>query len=360
MSCTKFEGRVDIFDFVIKKANGIKGLVDTGLENVPKQCIQPENQRLDKNQLQINIQESIPTIDLSNWDDVNAAKSIQEAASKWGFFQIINHGIPIEILENLKEAGHRFFELPAEEKIKYYKENAGPDESVLLFWSAIGEKDEKVLEWRDSIKHGCNPGDDSNLWPPQTRDQVLEYQKWAIPLAKKLLEILLKGLNVNENIDGTLEPLLMGTMAINMNYYPPCPNPSLTIGCRRHCDVSCITILLQDDTGGLFVRGTKDNNWIHVTPVKGALAVNIGDSLQIMSNDRYKSVEHCAAVDSSKARISIPFFVNPRLDTVIGPFPQVLENGEKPVYKQVLFSDYWEYFFSKRPSGKASLDFAKI
>lgn len=169
MSCTKFEGRVDIFDFVIKKANGIKGLVDTGLENVPKQCIQPENQRLDKNQLQINIQESIPTIDLSNWDDVNAAKSIQEAASKWGFFQIINHGIPIEVLENLKEAGHRFFELPAEEKIKYYKENAGPDESVLLFWSAIGEKDEKVLEWRDSIKHGCNPGDDSNLWPPQTR-----------------------------------------------------------------------------------------------------------------------------------------------------------------------------------------------
>ncbi|KAH0778083.1 hypothetical protein KY290_009494 [Solanum tuberosum] len=100
-----------------------------------------------------------------------------------------------------------------------------------MFWSAIGEKNEKVLEWRDSIKHGCNPQNDSNIWPSQTRNQVLEYQKWAKPLAKKLLEVLLKGLNVNE-IDESLEPLLMGTMAINIKYYPPCPNPSITIGSR--------------------------------------------------------------------------------------------------------------------------------
>ena len=79
-----------------------------------------------------------------------------------------------------------------------------------------------------------------------------------------------------------------------------------------------------------------------------------------MSNDRYKSIEHCVAVDSSRARISVPLFVNPSLDSVIGPFSQMLKDGEKPVYKHVLFSDYWNYFFRKRPSGKASLDFAKI
>uniref|UniRef100_M1C3E9 2-oxoglutarate-dependent dioxygenase n=1 Tax=Solanum tuberosum TaxID=4113 RepID=M1C3E9_SOLTU len=228
-----------------------------------------------------------------------------------------------------------------------------------MFWSAIGEKNEKVLECRDSIKHGCNQQNDSNLWPPQTRNQVLEYQKWAKPLAKNLLEVLLKGLNVNE-IDESLEPLMMGTMAININYYPPCLNLSITIGARRHCDVSCITLLFQDDTGGLYVQGTKGDNWIQVNPIKGALAVNIGDSLKIMSNDRYKSIEHCVAVDSSRARISVPLFVNPSLDSVIGPFPQVLKDGEKLVYKHVLFSDYWDYFFCKRPSGKASLDFAKI
>ncbi|XP_004251240.2 bi-functional coumaroyl CoA and feruloyl CoA ortho-hydroxylase F6H2-2-1-like [Solanum lycopersicum] len=357
MSSLKFKPNDDILDFVIKKANGLKGLVDTSLAIIPNQCIQPKEQRLDKSQ--IDNQESIPTIDLTNFDDLSIEKSIQEAASKWGFFQIINHGIPIEVLEDLKDAAHNFFELPAEEKVKYHKEKVSVGDSALLFWSAIGEKNEKVLEWRDSLRHGCNPQNDSNHWPPQTRNQVLEYQKWAKPLAKKLLEVLLKGLNVNE-IDESLEPLLMGTMSINVNYYPPCPNPSVAIGFRRHCDMDCITLLLQDDTGGLYVRGTKGDNWIHVNPIKGALAVNIGDSLQIMSNDRYKSIEHCVAVDSSRARISVPLFVNPSFDSVIGPFPQMLKDGEKPVYKHILFSDYWDHCFIKRPFGKASLDFAKI
>ncbi|WMV32431.1 hypothetical protein MTR67_025816 [Solanum verrucosum] len=357
MTSSNFEINDDILDFVIKKAYGIKGLVDRSLEIIPNQCIQPKEHRLDKSQ--IDNQESIPTIDLSNFYDLNVEKSIQEAAAKWGCFQIINHGIPIEVLEDLKDAAHKFFELPAEEKVMYCKDNYSAGESVLMFWSAIGEKNEKVLEWRDSVKHGCNPQNDSNLWPPQTRYQVLEYQKWVKPLAKKLLEVLLKGLNVNE-IDESLEPLLMGTMNINMNYYPPCPNPSITMGARPHCDGSCITLLFQDDTGGLYIRGTKGDNWIHVNPIKGALAVNIGDLLQIMSNDRYKSIEHCVAVDSSRARISAPLFVNASLDSVIGPFPQMLKDGEKPVYKHILHSDYWDYFYRKRPSGKASLDFIKI
>ncbi|WMV32433.1 hypothetical protein MTR67_025818 [Solanum verrucosum] len=253
MTSSNFEINDDILDFVIKKANGIKGLVDRSLEIIPNQCIQPKEHRLDKSQ--IDNQESIPTIDLSNFYDLNVEKSIQEAAAKWGCFQIINHGIPIEVLEDLKDAAHKFFELPAEEKVMYCKDNYSAGESVLMFWSAIGTK-----SW--STKSGSNH------------------------FAKKLLEVLLKGLNVNE-IDESLEPLLMGTMNINMNYYPPCPNTSITMGARPHCDGSCITLLFQDDTGGLYVRGTKGDNWIHVNPIKGALAVNIGDLLQIMSNDRY-------------------------------------------------------------------------
>ncbi|KAH0712544.1 hypothetical protein KY289_008503 [Solanum tuberosum] len=119
-----------------------------------------------------------------------------------------------------------------------------------------------------------------------------------MPHTRKLLEVLLNGLNVNE-IDESLEPLLMGTMAININYYPPCPNPSITIGDRRHCNVSCITLLFQDDTRDLYARGAKGDNWIHINPIKGALAVNIGDLLQI--NDRYNNIKHCVAVDSSRA-----------------------------------------------------------
>ncbi|KAG5598823.1 hypothetical protein H5410_030193 [Solanum commersonii] len=135
MTSSKFEPNDDILDFVIKKVNGIKGLVDRNLEMIPNQCIQPKEHRLDESQ--IDNQESIPTIDLSNFDDLNVEQSIQEAANKRGCFRIINHGIPIEVLEDLKDAAHKFFELPAKEKVKYCKDNYSAGESVLMFWSTI-------------------------------------------------------------------------------------------------------------------------------------------------------------------------------------------------------------------------------
>lgn len=192
------------------------------------------------------------------------------------------------------------------------------------------------------------------------REQVLEFAKWAKPVGRRLVEMLVRGLGVKA-IDETLEPVLMGKIAVVLNYYPPCPpNPNLTIGCRRHCDISTISMLLQDDTGGLYVRGRNSDKWVHVEPVRGALAVNIGNSLQFMSNGRYKSVEHCAAIDSCKTRVSVPMFVNPSFDSVVGPLPGTLDGGEKPLYKSFRFSDYWDYFMTNRPSVKASIDYARI
>ncbi|KAG5598853.1 hypothetical protein H5410_030223 [Solanum commersonii] len=121
MTSSKYETNDDVLDFVIKKANGIKGLVDISLEIIPNQCIQPKEHTPDKSQ--IDTQESIPTIDLSIFYDLNVEKSIQEASTKWGCFQIINHGIPIEVLEDLKDAVQKFFELPVEEKFKYCKDS---------------------------------------------------------------------------------------------------------------------------------------------------------------------------------------------------------------------------------------------
>ncbi|KAG5598855.1 hypothetical protein H5410_030225 [Solanum commersonii] len=239
MTSSKFETNDDILDFVIKKAMESKNIDKTN----PKLTIKNQSQQLI----------------YQFFYDFHVEKSIEEAATKWGCFKIINHGIPIDVLEDLKDVAHN-------------------------------EKNEKVLEWRDSIKHGCNPQNDSNIWPHQIRYHVLEYQKWAKPLANTLLDVLLKGLNINE-IDETLEPFFMGTININMNYYPLCPNLSMIIGARRHYDGSCITLLFQDDTGGLYVRGTKGDNWIHANPIKGALVVNIGKLLQIMSNDRYQNIE---------------------------------------------------------------------
>jgi feruloyl-CoA ortho-hydroxylase len=91
-----------------------------------------------------------------------------------------------------------------------------------------------------------------------------------------------------------------------------------------------------------------------------ALIINIGDVLQIMSNDKYKSIEHLAFVNKSKNRVSIPIFVNPGHDAIIGPLPEVLEGGEKPMYKHLVFSYYFRHFFSKTHDGKKTIEFAKI
>ncbi|XP_031110497.1 bi-functional coumaroyl CoA and feruloyl CoA ortho-hydroxylase F6H2-1-1-like [Ipomoea triloba] len=348
----------DVFNFVMKSGNGVKGLLAKGIETLPRECVQPLEERIDRAE-QVSDEESIPVIDFS--DPEAAEAKIQEAAENWGFFQVINHGIPLQVLDNVIEAAHVFFELPAEEKMKYLRENSSSS-AVEFFHHAIGGDDEnsKVLEWRDSLHHECIPGDDGKFWPPETRDQVLEFSKWAKPLARKLVEMLVRGLGVKA-IDQTLEPVLMGKIAVVLNYYPPCPpNPNLTIGCCRHCDICTITMLLQDDTGGLYVRGRDSDKWVHVAPVRGALAVNIGNSLQFMSNGRYKSVEHCAAVDSCKTRVSVPMFVNPSFDSVVEPLPETLDAGEKPAYKAFRFSDYWDYFMTTRPSGKAFIEYARI
>ena len=153
----------DVFDFVVQKGNGITGLVDIGLESVPQPYIQPLEERLDTTKLEP--ENSIPIIDVSNWDDPKVANSICDAASNWGFFQIINHGVPLEVLHNLQNAAHSFFQLPSEERKKHLKENS-PSEVVSLCTN-FSPQAEKVLEWKDYLALVWVSEDTASaFWPP--------------------------------------------------------------------------------------------------------------------------------------------------------------------------------------------------
>ncbi|KAM6542618.1 hypothetical protein CsatB_007065 [Cannabis sativa] len=355
-----------VTEFVIHKGFGVKGLSEAGLRSLPKQYIQPIQERVfNHDQTSSTLAgKSIPIIDMSKWDDPKTGNSICDAAEKWGFFQIVNHGIPMEVIERVEKATHRFFELPAEEKNKFSKENSGSNS--VRYGTSFTPLAEKALEWKDYLSlFYVSDLEASQLWPSACRDELLEYMKKTETVIKKLLEVLMKRLNVTK-IDKEKESALMGSKRINLNYYPICPNPDLTVGVGRHSDVSTLTILLQDEIGGLYVKveeeeeETNNNNWVHVPPMKGSLVINIGDALQIMSNGRYKSVEHRVVANGKSDRISVPIFVNPRPSDLIAPFPQVLANGEKALYKQVLYSDYVKHFFRKAHDGKQTVDFAKI
>ncbi|GAB4854821.1 hypothetical protein Ancab_039736 [Ancistrocladus abbreviatus] len=347
----------DVVDFVVNKGHGVTGLALMGLKSVPDQYIHPVEERLES--LKLATDESIPIIDVCNWEDRTVCDAIYNASKKYGFFQIINHGIPMEVLEEIQAAAHRFFQLPTEEKVKYKGDIFKPGSAKLE--TSFRPNIDKILDWRDHLKlHYVDEETASANWPPVCKDATIDYFNRVQVIVKKIYDILLKGLNL-KGFDESKKSLLMGWMTTTFNYYPHCPNPELTVGAGRHADASALSVLLQDDVGGLYARAPDGESWIHVLPTKGALVINMGDMIQLLSNGHYSSIEHKVVPNSTKNRVSVATFILPALHQVVAPLPELLEaTGEKPLYRELLFSDYYKYFCSKGHDGKAKIEWAKI
>ncbi|KAK8937742.1 hypothetical protein KSP40_PGU008933 [Platanthera guangdongensis] len=126
-----------------------------------------------------------------------------------------------------------------------------------------------------------------------------------------------------------------------INFNPKCPQPDLTLGLKRHTNPGTITLLLQDDAGGL--QATKDggDTWITVQPVPGAFVVNLGDHGHYLSNGRFKNADHQAVVNAESVRLSIAAFQNPAPATVV--YPLTVKEGERLVMEEpITFAEmYW-------------------
>ncbi|CAI9770560.1 unnamed protein product [Fraxinus pennsylvanica] len=354
-----FDDEKSLFDFVVQNGNGVKGLVDSGIAKVPERYVQPPQERIDK--LDAFSQEHSP-IDLSKLDQLaeydQVAETIVRAAETLGFFQVVNHGVPVELLESLKEAAHKFFAQPPEKKAIYLKA-VSPSPLIKYGTSFVPEK-EKALEWKDYISMTyTNDTEALEHWPNQCKEVALEYLKASTRMVRKLLEILLTNLGVTQD-HGSIIEALTGQNMVNMNFYPACPNPELTVGVGRHSDLGTITVLLQDGIGGLYVKAEENKSeWIEIPPIPGAIVINVGDALQILSNGRYKSAEHRVRTTSAQSRVSIPFFTTPKRSTKIGPLPQLVKIDRVAHYKEVTFGDYMDHFFGNAHEGKKSLNFTR-
>ncbi|KAJ1390793.1 Oxoglutarate/iron-dependent dioxygenase [Sesbania bispinosa] len=142
-----------------------------------------------------------------------------------------------------------------------------------------------------------------------------------------------------------------------INYYPRCPEPELTYGLPGHADPNVITILLQDDVPGLQVLW--DRNWLPVNPIPNTFTVNIGDQIQVISNDRYKSVLHRAVVNCEKERISILTFYCPSPDAVIGPARQLTHHHHPAQYRNYTYTEYYHKFWNRGLSKETCLGMFK-
>ncbi|KAJ7545943.1 hypothetical protein O6H91_08G017200 [Diphasiastrum complanatum] len=334
-----------------KYVKGVQYLVENGVMQIPDVYAQPPHQRVDATKFESS--NEIPVVDLAGLQDDSRSgvlAEIKNACERWGFFQVINHGVPVPVIERMMDVARRFHELPTEEKMAYYSayQSESPSRSH-RFQTIYNAEKQTVLEWRDSLDQKCYPPPEDDKWLKNPIDYRGEVRK----LAKLLLAVMSEGLNLSSD---ALEKALGDEFGQNflINYYPPCPNPELVLGVNSHSDPGALTVLLQDEIGGLQVF--NEGNWFDVKPLANALVINVADELEVLSNGIYKSVAHRAIRRvGDVARISIASFCNPTWEAKMGPIAELTKTNP-PLYKEHLFRDFIRHFRSRYYDGKGCLD----
>uniref|UniRef100_A0A803PGQ4 Fe2OG dioxygenase domain-containing protein n=1 Tax=Cannabis sativa TaxID=3483 RepID=A0A803PGQ4_CANSA len=351
------EMEVKLFD---ETRAGVKGLVDSGVTKVPRFLIHPPESFLFKKEENT----LVPIIDLEGFDDdVDTTKrglivgKIREAAESWGFFQMINHGIPDFVMNNMLDGIRDFHEQPNETKIAWYSRD--PKRRVRFYCNG-DLLVSRTANWRDSIIFDFQDGPlEKDVFPPICRERVEEYMKHVSRVREVLSELLSEALGLNKEYLGKIE--CMKSEVLVGHYYPLCPEPDLTQGTTKHSDPSALTLLLQDQMGGLQVL--RRNRWVDVPPLPSVLVANVGDLMQLITNDKLKSVEHRVVAMKNGARVSAACFLYPSAthrNKPYGPIEEFLSEEEPPKYTQTTIFDYLTYYRSKGLDGNSALPHFRI
>jgi isopenicillin N synthase-like dioxygenase len=275
----------------------------------------------------------IPVIDVSRFtgsaaDRQAVATQLGEACRESGFFYAVGHGVDEELQRRLVELSRRFFAQDVETKLRIRMALGGrawrgyfrvgdeltfgkPDQKEGLYFGAELPVDHpRVLD--GTPLHGAN------LFPakPQgLREAVLEYMSALTQLGHRLMAGLALSLNLEESYFAdqyTAEPLTL----FRIFNYPPPRDPELW-GVGEHTDYGLLTILLQDEAGGLEVRSRS--RWVSAPPLPGSFVCNIGDMLDRMTRGVYRSTPHRVRNPAPRDRLSFPFFFDPNFFARVHP-----------------------------------------
>ncbi|KAJ0972069.1 hypothetical protein J5N97_020028 [Dioscorea zingiberensis] len=299
---------------------------------ITKEFIWPQNDRT--NSLEVL---QAPLIDLQGFflnhepSILASAELISSACRSHGFFQVINHGVDPSLSRQALDFLDHFFTLPLPLKLRH-RRNPG---SMWGYAGAHSDRFSSNLPWKETFSFGFH---DTSLSHPVVTDfftstlghefkQIgLVYQKYCEEMKKLSLTIMeLLAISLGVERMHFREFFEDSNSIMRCNYYPPCQEPELALGTGPHCDPTSLTILQQDNVGGLQVF--SDEKWKSVPPVPDALVINIGDTFMALSNGKYKSCLHRALVNRQRTRKSLAFFLCPREDRVVRPPPGMVVDG---------------------------------
>jgi isopenicillin N synthase-like dioxygenase len=269
----------------------------------------------------------IPIVDLSQ---PGAAERIGHACRESGFFYVVGHGVSRELQLRLHELSREFFALPAEEKMRIPMSLGG------RAWRGYFRVGDELTSGLPDQKEGLYFGEElpadhpavlagtplhgANLFPERPvglRGTVLEYMAAMTQLGHRLMGLIALSLGLEENYFDeafTHDPLTL----FRIFSYPPPADPTLW-GVGEHTDYGLLTILMQDDSGGLEVKSRSA--WVPAPPVPDSFVCNIGDMLDRMTHGLYRSTPHRVRNPQPRSRLSFPFFFDPAFDAPVHPIP---------------------------------------
>lgn len=300
--------------------------------------------------------EEIPVIDMGpalgegQAGERAVSEAFRRAATDVGFFYVKNHGVDWALVERARAAAREFFDLPLERK-NQVRVNANHRGFLRIGEARMADGVEPDLKesfvWglevtaEEAAAVAGNPFLCPNNWPdfqPGLRSAVYPYFEAALDCGRRLMRLFAIGMGLPADTftRSWSRPIARGSVI----YYPPQP-PEMgarQFGVGPHTDYGCLTVLCQDDVGGLEVQRT-DGQWVRARPIEGTFVVNVGDLLTRWTNDGFASTPHRVVNSGGRARYSLVVAVDPDFETLVDP-AVVCAADEKPRYAPVRCGDY--------------------